>query len=87
MLTYTTEQLAEELHCDRHKVDALRRAGIFQGIRRGKTFIFYDAQVRETLSTLAEMQADISNEDRIKETAERMIVWQQQKQFHMTHCS
>lgn len=79
MLTYTTEQLAEELHCDRHKVDALRRAGILLGIRRGKTFIFYDAQVRDALNILAEMQADISNEATIKDTAERMITWQRQK--------
>ena len=79
MLTYTTEQLAEELHCDRHKVDALRRAGILLGIRRGKTFIFYGAQVRDALNTLAEMQADISNEATIKDTAERMITWQRQK--------
>lgn len=79
MLTYTTEQLAEELHCDRHKVDALRRAGIFQGIRKGKTFIFYDLQIRDALKMLAEMQADISNETNIKYTAERMMTWQQQK--------
>ncbi len=75
MLTYTTAELAEALHCDRHKVDALRRAGIFRGIRKGKTFIFYDLQVRDALKMLAEMQADISNEEAIAETAERMNLW------------
>jgi len=80
-LTYTTAELAEELHCDRHKIDSLRRAGILQGIRKGKTYIFWEREVTQALKTLTELQADISNDEAIAETAERIreLEWQQQR--------
>ena len=74
-LTYTTAELADELHCDRHKIDSLRKKGILQGIKRGKTYIFWEKEVTQMLRTLTELQADISNDDAIAETAERMNLW------------
>lgn len=76
-LTYTTAELAAELHCDRHKIDSLRKSGVLHGIKRGKTYIFWEKEVTKALQALTEMRADISNDEAIAETAERMHKWQQ----------
>ncbi len=72
-LTYTTIQLAELLHTDRHKVDQMRRAGIFKGVKLGKTYIYSASHVASVINVLGDIEADLSNEEQIQKTAERMM--------------
>lgn len=75
MLTYTTETLAQELNTNRNKIDLLRNAGIFKGIKKGKGYIFSEAHIQKQLALLTEMEADISTPQSIKLTKERMELW------------
>lgn len=72
-LTYTTIQLAELLHTDRHKIDQMRRAGIFKGVKLGKTYIYSASHVVSVITALGDIGADLSNEECIQKTAERMM--------------
>lgn len=70
MLTYTTKQLAEELHTDRNLIDVLRQEGALQGIKKGNGYIYSDDEVHEFLHRFTGF--DISNRNAIKASLERI---------------
>lgn len=49
MLTWSTSDLARELHTDRNKIDNLRNAGLLHGIKIGKGFVFPEEEVKRFL--------------------------------------
>lgn len=38
--TYTTEELAQMMHCHRDRVDEWRTCGLIQGIKSGKGYVY-----------------------------------------------
>lgn len=60
MLAFTTNQLAEELHTSRNKIDYLRNVGILKSIKMGNGYIFPMFEVDRFLHEC--MNEDLSNE-------------------------
>lgn len=71
MLTYSTTDLAHELHTDRNKIDSLRNAGLLRGIKIGKGYIYPEEEVKRFLNE--SLGSDLSNMDAIKNEMERSL--------------
>lgn len=65
MLTYTTKQLAEELHTSRNYIDDLRKSGLLQGIKKGNAYIYYEEEVKKLLEQAT--GHDLSNKQKMDE--------------------
>lgn len=65
MLTWSTSDLAEALHTDRHKIDYLRAVGLLHGIKISKGYIYPQSEVDRFLNDM--MDKDLSNKDAIDE--------------------
>lgn len=70
MLTWSTSDLARELHTDRNKIDNLRNAGLLHAIKIGKGFVFPEEEVKRFLREM--LDKDISNQESIDEVREEM---------------
>jgi len=68
MLTYTTNELAKELHTSRNHIDMMRRLGLLTGIKKGHAYIFDEQMVMAFLNEAR--GKDISNED----TCQRILL-------------
>ena len=71
MLSYSTTDLAHELHTDRNKIDALRNAGLLRGIKIGKGYIYPEDEVKRFLDE--NLDSDVSNTEEIAKAAERYL--------------
>ena len=70
MLTWSTSDLARELHIDRNKIDNLRNVGLLHAIKIGKGFVFPEEEVKRFLREM--LDKDISNQESIDEVREEM---------------
>lgn len=69
MLSYSTTDLAHELHTDRNKIDNLRKAGLLRGIKIGKGYIYPEEEVKRFLKE--NLGADVSNVNEIMKVQEK----------------
>ncbi len=65
-LTYTTEQLAEELNTNRNLISILREEGAITGIKKGNGYIYTCSEVDQFLNDWVGM--DMSNRETIRES-------------------
>lgn len=70
MLSYSTTDLARELHTDRNKIDLLRNSGLIHGIKIGRGYIFPKQEVDRFLHDL--LDQDLSNPESIEEVKGKM---------------
>lgn len=66
MLTYTTQQLAEQLNTSRNLIDILRQEGALTGIKKGNGYIFTHTEIERFLDEWTGM--DMSNRHAIRES-------------------
>ena len=69
MITYTTEQAANALNCDVHKIALLRKCGLIRGIKMGKRgWIFSEEDLKRFWSEY--LGEDLSNPENIRVVAD-----------------
>ena len=64
MKWYTTQELAEALHCSVRQVRRLHKFGLIQGIRTARGYVFHELEITNFWNNYR--GADLSNEDKIR---------------------
>ena len=64
MKWYTTQELAEAMHCSVRQVRRLHKYGLIQGIRTARGYVFHELEIANFWNTYR--GADLSNEDKIR---------------------
>lgn len=64
MKWYTTQELAEALHCSVRQVRRFHKYRLIEGIRTARGYVFHELEITNFWNTYR--GADLSNEDKIR---------------------
>lgn len=61
---FTSQDLADKLHCNVRQIGKLRRNGLLKGIRAGHGYVFSEKEIEQFYDTYA--GADLSTDEKMK---------------------